>query len=50
VVAEGAEVIEQIDFLRAHGCELVQGFYYSRPLPAEEFALMLRNGPGPRSA
>jgi EAL domain-containing protein (putative c-di-GMP-specific phosphodiesterase class I) len=50
VVAEGAEVIEQIDFLRAHGCELVQGFYYSRPLPAEEFAQMLRNGPGPHSA
>jgi diguanylate cyclase (GGDEF)-like protein len=50
VVAEGAEVIEQIDFLRAHGCELVQGFYYSRPLPAEEFALMLRDGPGARTA
>ncbi|MDP1526854.1 MAG: bifunctional diguanylate cyclase/phosphodiesterase [Rhodocyclaceae bacterium] len=50
VVAEGAEVIEQIDFLRAHGCELVQGFYYSRPLPAEEFALMLRNGPGTHHA
>ena len=49
-VAEESGLIEQIDFLRAHGCELVQGFYYSRPLPAEEFALMLRNGPGPRSA
>jgi diguanylate cyclase (GGDEF)-like protein len=48
VVAEGAEVIEQVDFLRAHGCELVQGFYYSRPLPAEEFALMLRHGPTAR--
>lgn len=48
VVAEGAEVAEQIEFLRAHGCELVQGFYYSRPLPAEEFALMLRDGPGVR--
>jgi len=48
VVAEGAEVIEQVEFLRAHGCELVQGFYYSRPLPAEEFALMLRHGPTAR--
>ena len=45
VVAEGAEVVEQIEFLQAHGCELVQGFYYSRPLPAEEFAKMLRDGP-----
>lgn len=50
VVAEGAEVLEQIDFLRTHGCELVQGFYYSRPLPADEFALMLRHGPDPRKA
>ena len=47
VVAEGAEVKEQVEFLQAHGCELVQGFYYSRPLPAEEFAAMLRDGPRP---
>lgn len=45
VVAEGAEVIEQVEFLREHGCDLVQGFYYSRPLPADEFAIMLRDGP-----
>ena len=45
VVAEGAEVKEQIDFLREHGCELVQGFFYSKPLPADEFAAMLRDGP-----
>jgi len=45
VVAEGAEVLEQIEFLRAHGCVLVQGFYYSKPLPAAEFAAMLRDGP-----
>lgn len=44
VVAEGAEVIEQVEFLREHGCDLVQGFYYSRPLPADEFAIMLRDG------
>ncbi|CAG0991445.1 partial putative signaling protein, partial [Rhodocyclaceae bacterium] len=47
VVAEGAEVKEQVEFLQAHGCELVQGFYYSKPLPAEEFAAMLRDGPRP---
>jgi diguanylate cyclase (GGDEF)-like protein len=44
VVAEGAEVKEQVDFLHAHGCHLVQGYYYSRPLPADDFALLLRNG------
>lgn len=46
VVAEGAEVREQIEFLRAHGCELVQGFFYSKPLPANEFAAMMRAGTG----
>ncbi|MDD2916129.1 MAG: EAL domain-containing protein [Gallionella sp.] len=44
IVAEGAEEIEQVDFLREHGCDLVQGFYYSKALPAEEFAAMLRDG------
>ena len=44
IVAEGAEEIEQVEFLRQHGCDLVQGFYYSKPLPAEEFAAMLRDG------
>ncbi len=44
VVAEGAEVKEQVDFLHQHGCHLVQGYYYSRPLPADDFALLLRNG------
>jgi predicted signal transduction protein with EAL and GGDEF domain len=38
VVAEGAETQAQIDFLRKHDCELVQGYYYSRPLPGEEIA------------
>jgi diguanylate cyclase (GGDEF)-like protein len=44
VVAEGAEVIEQVDFLKDHGCDLVQGYFYSKPLPAEEFAILLRDG------
>ncbi|MBC7950717.1 MAG: EAL domain-containing protein [Rhodospirillaceae bacterium] len=33
VVAEGVETIEQVEFLRACGCGMVQGYYYSRPLP-----------------
>jgi diguanylate cyclase (GGDEF)-like protein len=44
VVAEGAEVKEQVEFLHRHGCHVVQGYYYSRPLPADDFALLLRNG------
>lgn len=44
VVAEGAEVSAQVEFLRSHGCHLVQGFFYSKPLPAEEFATLLREG------
>ncbi len=35
-VAEGVETLEQLDELRAIGCELGQGFLWSRPLPAEE--------------
>ena len=36
-VAEGIETAEQLSFLRRLGCELVQGYYYSRPLPVETF-------------
>lgn len=44
VVAEGAEVVEQVEFLKEHGCDMVQGFFYSKPLPPEEFAVLLRDG------
>ena len=37
VLAEGAETSEQIDFLRKQGCHIVQGYYYSKPLPEEKF-------------
>ncbi len=38
VVAEGVETQAQLDFLRNHDCELIQGYFFSRPLPAEELA------------
>lgn len=37
VVAEGIETQEQLDFLRAHGCDKGQGYYFSPPLPADKF-------------
>jgi diguanylate cyclase (GGDEF)-like protein len=44
VVAEGVETIEQRDFLSASGCHVVQGYLYSRPLPPEQMAQLLRTG------
>jgi diguanylate cyclase (GGDEF)-like protein/PAS domain S-box-containing protein len=37
VVAEGVEDAEQLDLLRSLGCEYAQGFYFSRPVPDQEF-------------
>ncbi len=36
VVAEGVESHQHLDFLTAHGCQMIQGYYYSRPLPANK--------------
>ncbi|MBK7954001.1 MAG: EAL domain-containing protein [Candidatus Accumulibacter sp.] len=41
VIAEGVETAAQMEFLRAAGCEEVQGYYCSRPLPPQEFAELL---------
>ena len=38
VVAEGVELEEQLEFLRSLDCEKVQGYFYSRPIPADEVA------------
>jgi EAL domain-containing protein (putative c-di-GMP-specific phosphodiesterase class I) len=43
VVAQGVETREQAEFLRAHACDELQGFYFQRPLPANEFAQLLRD-------
>lgn len=40
-VAEGVETKEQADFLRGCGCDVAQGYYYSKPIPAFEFAVLV---------
>jgi len=44
VIAEGVENFQQLKMLQDLKCEEVQGFYFSRPVPAEEFAIMLAAG------
>jgi diguanylate cyclase (GGDEF)-like protein len=57
VIAEGVESLCELEFLQAHQCDEVQGYYFGQPVPAEQFANVLRAGitkphhvrPGPAS-
>jgi diguanylate cyclase (GGDEF)-like protein len=44
VVAEGVETLEQLDFLRQSHCHLMQGFYFSQPVPSDQFQALLERG------
>ena len=44
VVAEGVETLQELKFLQARECDEVQGYYFSRPLPAAQFATLLARG------
>jgi len=44
VIAEGVETKEQKDFIVENGCENIQGYFYSQPIPANELRLLLKNG------
>jgi EAL domain-containing protein (putative c-di-GMP-specific phosphodiesterase class I) len=44
VVAEGVETRQEVEFLQAHQCDEAQGYYFSRPVPAQQFARLLETG------
>ena len=44
VIAEGVETREQLAFLQSRDCDEGQGYYFSRPVVAEQFAKLLENG------
>ncbi|MFA5241590.1 MAG: EAL domain-containing protein [Sulfuricella sp.] len=44
VIAEGVEKESQLDFLRTHSCDAIQGYYFSRPVASEQMEQLLRDG------
>lgn len=44
VIAEGVETEEQLNYLHANGCNEIQGYYFSRPLPADALTKLLEEG------
>ena len=46
LLAEGVETREQVELLKEIGCDMVQGFYYAKPMPAEEFYELLKKDRG----
>ena len=50
VIAEGVETREQLEFLRAHGCDEIQGYYFSKPVPEDEFIRLLEENAGAGAA
>ena len=43
VVAEGVETIEQLEFLQQHGCNLMQGYLISKPVPVSQVVKLLEH-------
>ncbi|HAG69942.1 MAG TPA: hypothetical protein DCL38_08210, partial [Lachnospiraceae bacterium] len=43
IVAEGVEAREQVDFLAGQDCDMIQGYYYAKPMPGNEYMERLKN-------
>ena len=43
-VAEGVEIKKQVDFLADQGCDMIQGYYYAKPMPGEEYEVRMKTG------
>ena len=43
VIAEGVETKEQMELLKKLGCDIIQGYYFSKPLPPGEFGTLIEN-------
>lgn len=43
-VAEGVEIKEQVDFLADQGCDMIQGYYFAKPMPGTEFESKMKDG------
>lgn len=43
VITEGVETEEQYQFLQSIGCEYIQGYYFAKPMPVEEYEVLIRN-------
>ena len=41
-VAEGVEIKEQVDFLASQGCDMIQGYYFAKPMPGSDFEERMR--------
>ena len=46
IIAEGVETREQVELLQGIGCDQVQGYYYAKPMPEEEFFRILEEQKG----
>ncbi|MBR1764349.1 MAG: EAL domain-containing protein [Ruminococcus sp.] len=43
-VAEGVEIKDQVDFLATQGCDMIQGYYFAKPMPGSEYEEKMKNG------